>query len=544
MPVNKDMTQFDYIIVGAGSAGSVLANRLSADGRFRILILEAGGKDSNPFLHIPAGYVKTLVDPNLLWQFRSSPSAGSGGREIALPQGRVYGGSSSLNGLVYNRGQAADFNTWAQLGNTGWAYEDVLPYFRRSERRIGDDDRYRGRDGGIVVSDPRWTHPICEAFIAGVVSTGVPRSLDYNGADQTGVGYFQRMIGGRFRVSAARGFLHPALKRPNVSIRSGVQVSQLILEGKKVIGVRYFHEGAPGQETEVRCGREVIVSAGTVNSTKILQLSGIGDPNDLRAIGIEPQHALRGMGKNFRDHYFVRLSARLKDGVISLNQMSRGWRLGLEIAKWVSGIPSILSLSPSIVHAFWKSSEVLDHPDLQFVFTPGSYKPGRVYVLDDFPAATCGFTQQRPESVGFVRLKSKDPTEAPTIQPNYLDTEKDRATVVAAMRLARKFLCSEEMAKFYLKEELPGADVVSDDALLEFARKTGNTGYHLIGTCMMGPPSDPLAVVDPSLRVHGLGGVRVIDASIMPRMVSANTYASTLMIAEKGADMVLEKMAA
>jgi choline dehydrogenase len=250
------------------------------------------------------------------------------------------------------------------------------------------------------------------------------------------------------------------------------------------------------------------------------------------------------VGKNFRDHYFVRLSARLKDGVISLNQMAKGWRLALEIAKWASGNPSILSLSPSIVHAFWKSSDVLDHPDLQFVFTPGSYKPGRVYVLDDFPAATCGFTQQRPESVGFVRLKSKDPTEAPTIQPNYLDAEQDRRTTVAAMRLARNFLSGKGMSKFYLKEELPGADVVSDEDLLEFARKTGNTGYHLIGTCMMGPASDPLAVVDPSLRVHGLAGVRVIDASITPRMISANTYASTLMIAEKGADLVLGKTAA
>jgi choline dehydrogenase len=352
------------------------------------------------------------------------------------------------------------------------------------------------------------------------------------------------MIDGRFRISAARGFLHPALKRPNVSIRSGVQVSQLLLEGKQVVGVRYFHEGAPGQETEVRCGREVIVSSGTINSTKILQLSGIGDPDHLRAIGVAPQHALPGVGKNFRDHYFVRLSARLKDGVISLNQMAKGWRLALEIAKWASGNPSILSLSPSIVHAFWKSSDVLDHPDLQFVFTPGSDKPGRVYVLDDFPAATCGFTQQRPESVGFVRLKSKDPTEAPTIQPNYLDAEQDRRTTVAAMRLARNFLSGKGMSKFYLKEELPGADVVSDEDLLEFARKTGNTGYHLIGTCMMGPASDPLAVVDPSLRVHGLAGVRVIDASIMPRMISANTYASTLMIAEKGADLVLGKTAA
>jgi choline dehydrogenase len=544
MSVTRDAAQFDYIIVGAGSAGSVLANRLSADGRNKILVLEAGGKDSNPFLHIPAGYVKTLVDPKVLWQFRSAPSQGSGGREIALPQGRVYGGSSSLNGLVYNRGQSGDFDTWAQLGNPAWSYEDVLPYFRRSERRVGGEDRYRGRDGGIVISDPGWSHPICEAFIAGVAASGVPRSRDYNGADQTGVGYFQRMIDGRFRVSAARGFLHPALKRPNVALRSHVQVFDLILEGGRVVGVRYFQDGAPDEVVEVRCGREVIVSAGTINSTKLLQLSGIGDPEELKPLGVEVRHALRGVGKNFRDHYFVRMSARLKDDVVSLNQMARGWRLGLEIAKWSLGRPSILSLSPSIVHAFWKSSDVLDRPDLQFVFTPGSYKPGRVYVLDDFPAATCGFTQQRPESVGFVRLKSTDPKDAPIIQPNYLASETDRRVVVAAMRLARKFLRSKEMEPLYLKEELPGLDVDTDDELLEFARKTGNTGYHLIGSCMMGPASDPLAVVDARLRVHGLEGLRVIDASIMPRMVSANTYASTLMIAEKGADMVLDRTAA
>lgn len=544
MSVNRDTTQFDYIIVGAGSAGSVLAERLSADGRHSVLILEAGGKDTNPFLHIPAGYVKTLVDPKVLWQFRSAPSVGTAGREIALPQGKVYGGSSSLNGLVYNRGQAGDFNLWAQLGNTGWGYEDILPYFKRSERRTEGDDRYRGRTGGIVVSDPHWTHPICEAFIAGVVSAGVPRSRDYNGADQTGVGYFQRMINGRFRVSAATGFLRPSLKRQNVSIRSHAQASKLVFDGAKVIGVRYFHEGTPGQETEARCSREVIVSAGTINSTKLLQLSGIGDPEELRNIGINVKHALPGVGKNFRDHYFVRMSARLKDGVISLNQMAKGWRLGLEIAKWASGIPSVLSLSPSIVHAFWKSSNVLDHPDLQFVFTPGSYKPGRVYVLDDFPAATCGFTQQRPESVGFVRLKSSNPLDAPVIQPNYIEAEKDREVVVAAMRMARKFLNSKEMAKFYQTEELPGTDVVRDEDLLQFARKTGNTGYHLIGTCMMGPATDRLAVVDPGLKVHGLAGLRVIDASIMPRMVSANTFASTLMIAEKGADLVLGRTAA
>lgn len=539
MTRSAEVDTFDYVIVGAGSAGSVLVNRLSENGQASILVLEAGGPDRNPFLHIPAGYVKTLVNPDVLWQFKSEPSEGSGGRAIALPQGRVYGGSSSLNGLVYNRGQAADFDHWAQLGNTGWGYEDVLPYFRRSERRVGPGDaRYHGREGPITISDPNWQHPLCEAFIEAVASTGIPRNPDYNGASQAGVGYFQRMIDGRFRVSAAVGFLHPALKRRNVEIRARVQACDLLIEEGKVAGIFYFRNGNPKDRALVRCRREVILSAGTVNTARILQLSGIGDGAVLATLGIDTRHHLPGVGRNFRDHYFVHVNERMKETAPSLNQQAKGWRLGIEIVKWLAGMPSVLSLSPAVVYAFCASDPTLDAPDLQFIFSPGSYKPDRVYVLDDFPAITCGFSQHRPESVGHVTVISNDPLAAPRIQPNYLSSPHDQTIAVRAIRIARRFLAAPALAPYVQKEEEPGAEVQSDEELLDFARRTGNTGYHLIGTCSMGPRNNPLAVVDPQLRLHGLGGLRIIDASVMPMMPSANTYAATLMIAEKGADLV------
>jgi choline dehydrogenase len=536
---NTPEDSFDYIVVGAGSAGSVIANRLSDDGKSNILVLEAGGPDRHPFLHIPAGYVKTLTNPQLTWPFKSEPSPGSGGRAITLPQGRVYGGSSSLNGLVYNRGQAADFDKWAQMGNSGWGYEDVLPYFRRSERRIGPGEaRYHGREGNITVSDPNWKNELCEAFIESVETTGIARNPDYNGEAQAGVGYFQRMIGGRFRVSAATGFLHPALKRKNVQIRPFAQACDLLIENGRVSGVWYFKEGNPSLRTLVHCRREVVLCAGTINTTRLMQLAGIGDGAVLSKAGIETRHHLPGVGQNFRDHYFIHINQRMKKVVLSLNEQAKGWRLGVEILKWLAGAPNILSLSPSVVYAFCKSHASVDRPDLQYIFTPGSYKPGHVYVLDDFPAVTCGFSQHRPESVGHISVTSPDPTASPVIQPNYLSDSTDQTVAVRALRLARTFLAAKPLARFSEGEEEPGQSVQSDEALLDFARRTGNTGYHFVGACRMGPRSDALAVVDPELRVHGLAGIRIVDASVMPTMPSANTYASTLMIAEKGADLI------
>jgi len=527
---------FDYVIVGAGSAGSVLADRLSESGRDSICVIEAGPRDTNRFLHIPAGFTKTLYDPAVTWQFKFEASEGTAGRQIALPQGRVFGGSSSVNGLVYNRGQAGDYDAWAKLGNPGWSYADVLPYFRKSERRIGGDDRHRGREGSLPISDNDWIDPLAEAFIAGVVSCGIPRSVDYNGASQEGVGYFQRMIHKGKRVSAARAFLHRAIARRNVQVRASSQVLNILLDGKQAVGVRCRAEGGSGHR-DVFARREVIISAGTINTTKLMQLSGIGPGKLLQELGIPVRHELPGVGANFRDHYFVRLVSRVKN-IVSLNQRARGVRLATEIGRWAMGRPSILALSPSLIHVFWKSSDELKTPDLQFVFTPGSYKPGSVYMLDRFPAISCGFTQERPESVGYVRIKSPDPDAAPTIQPNYLQAQLDRKVVIRAMKMARAFMKTPSLASYYDGEELPGAEVTSEEALLDYARHTGNTGYHVIGTCSMGPAGNRMSVVDAELRVHGLDRLRVVDASVMPLMVSANTYAATTMIAEKAADMI------
>ncbi|MBV1797222.1 GMC family oxidoreductase [Siccirubricoccus sp. G192] len=528
---------FDYVIVGAGAAGSVLANRLTEDPGTTVCLLEAGPPDRNPYIHIPAGFIKTLFDPSCTWQFKTEPTENTGGRRIATTQGRTLGGSSSINGMVYNRGQPADFDNWAQRGNRGWGYADVLPYFRRSERRIGFGETARGREGGIPVTDMDWIHPLSEAFIAGCVGLGIPRNPDYNSGDQAGVGYFQRAILRGRRISAARAFLKPALSRPNLDLRTNARASMLLFEGKRAVGVRYLHRrGGPARE--VRARREVILSSGTVNTARLLQVSGIGPAALLARLGVPVVHEVRGVGENFRDHYASRMVMRARPGVPTLNEISRGLRLGAQIARWGLGRPSILATAPSHVHVFWKSFEGLDAPDLQCVFTPGSYREGRAYILDDYPGMTAGAWQHRPESTGWVRARSTDVFEDPEIQPNYLSDPMDRRVHLGGMRLVRRMLGTPELAPYVERETLPGPEVQSDDELLDFARRNGSTTYHLIGTARMGPASDPTAVVDDELRVHGMQGLRVVDASIMPNMPSANTYATTLMIAEKSADRI------
>ncbi|MDB5414397.1 MAG: choline dehydrogenase [Rubritepida sp.] len=532
------MDEFDYVIVGCGAAGSLLAARLSEDLTSTVCVLEAGPKDRNPFIHIPAGFIKTLKDPRVTWQFSTEPTERTGGRRIATVQGRTLGGGSSVNGMIYNRGQPGDLDHWAQRGNRGWGYADCLPYYRRTEKRIGfGDAEKRGREQGIPVTDMDWIHPLSEAFIAGCIGMGIPRNPDYNSGDQAGVGYFQRAILKGRRVSAYRAFLHDALGRPNLSLRTNARACAIVMEGKRAVGVRYLSERG-GKPIEVRARREVILSGGTANTARLLQVSGIGPAGLLQKLGVPVLHELAGVGENFRDHYASRFVMRAKPGVQTLNELSRGINLGKQILRWGTRQASILATAPSHVHVFWKSFEGLDQPDLQCVFTPGSYKEGMVYVLDDYPGMTAGAWQHRPESKGWVRARSTDVFEDPELQPNYLSDEMDRRVHIGGMRLLRKMLSTPELAPLVDEETLPGRDVQSDDELLDFAFRNGSTTYHLIGTARMGPATDPTAVVDDRLLVHGLQGLRVVDASIMPSMTSANTYATTLMIAEKASDFI------
>jgi len=534
---------FDYIIVGSGAAGSVLADRLSADGKHSICVLEAGPMDNNPWIHMPAGFTRTLSNPGVSWQFSTEPTELTGGRRINTIQGRVLGGGTSINGLIYNRGQPDDLNNWAQRGNRGWSYEDCLPYYKRSERRIGQagdtPDETRGTEGGMPVTDMDWFHPLSEAFIEGCVAQGIPRSKDYNNGNQAGVGYFQRIIENNRRVSAARGRLRPAMARKNLTVRANARATTLLFEGMRCVGLHYA-AAADGPRTEIRARREVILSAGTANTARLLQISGIGPAWLLEKLGVAPVHVLPGVGENFRDHYASRFIMRAKPGTITLNELARGWRLGAEVVKWATGRPNILATAPSHVFVFWKSFEGLDQPDLQCVFTPGSYKPGKTYILDDYPGVSAGSWQHRPESSGFVRARSTNPWEDPELQPNYLSVENDRRVHIAGLRMMRRLLHSPQLAHYLEGETLPGDDVQSDDEFLDFARNNGVTTYHLIGTAKMGPDSDPMAVVDDRLRVHGMAGLRVVDASIMPAMTSANTMATTLMIAEKASDFILD----
>ncbi len=532
------METFDYVIVGAGSAGSIVANRLSEDPNVTVAVLEAGGSDWNPFIHIPAGFMKTFYDASVNWKYEMEEGAWTGGRRIYAPRGKTLGGSSSINGHVYNRGQRLDFDTWAQFGNQGWGYADVLPYFRRTERRIGPgEETYRGREGQIRVTDLEWRHPLCDAFIEGCVQHGIPRNPDYNGAKQEGVSYVQRTTFNGRRESTASAYLHPAMKRPNLRVITKAHASGIILEGKRAVGIRYRHGGKGGTDKEIRASREVILSGGTYNSPQLLQLSGIGPADLLQSHGIAARHILPGVGENLRDHYAPRLVARVQN-IATINESSRGPRLAWEVLKYAATRKGILSLNPTLVYCFWHSGESAESSDIQMTFTPASYNDGVQGQLEREPGMTVAAWQQRPESTGYVRIRSANPFEQPLIQPNYLAAEHDRRVLLAAMKLARKLLSSDPLKPYFAREDVPGPQVQTDDELLAVAKQRGTTTFHPMGTCKMGPATNPLAVVDDQLRVHGIERLRVIDASIMPTMLSANLNAATMMIGEKGADLV------
>ena len=526
------VAEFDYIIVGAGSAGCVLANRLSKDPTNRVLLLEAGGKDNNPWLHVPVGYFKTMHNPLFDWCYQTEPDPGIDGRQLQWPRGKVLGGSSALNGLLYVRGQRQDYDRWRDLGNSGWGYSDVLPYFKKSEDNQRGANPYHGVGGPQKVSDLRLRRPIAEHFIKAAMEQGIPFNDDYNGAEQEGVGYFQQTAFKGFRWSTARSFLKPARNRPNLTVYTQAQVSRLIIEGKRVTGVE-FKRG--GQLQSATVTREVVLCAGAVNSPQILQCSGIGDPEALSSVGVEVRHALPGVGKNLQDHLQVRLVFETSERTLNdeLNHPLKRLKVGLEYLFNRSGP---LTLAASQVTIFTRSSAGVDRPDIQFHMQPLSAdKPGDG--VHPFSAFTTSVCQLRPYSRGEIRIKSADPFEYPEIHPNYLSDERDCAVVVNSIKVARGIANAPSLKPHIIRERVPGNEFEDDQQLLEAARKFSQTIYHPAGTCKMG--SDKMAVVDDRLKLHGLEGLRIADCSIMPEIVSGNTNAPTIMIGEKAADMIL-----
>jgi len=535
------MRKADYIIVGAGSAGCVLANRLSEDPKISVILLEAGGEDRNPLIHIPAGYIKTMVNPAINWMFESEPEANTAMRPIAFPRGKVLGGSSAINAMLYVRGQSHDYDGWAQRGNRGWSYQDVLPFFRKAEHcealiHEDMDPDLRGRNGPLNVAMVRSRYKALDLVIEAAERLGYPHNPDYNGHDQEGFAYYQVTQKNGVRHSAKKAYIDLSRRRPNLTIITNAQATSLVMDGRKATGVRCLINGS--QKT-IEAGREVILSAGAIQSPQLLELSGIGNPEILSGHGIEPQHALKGVGENLQDHYISRISWKLK-GNLSINHLSRGVALAGEIIKYALTRRGALSLPAGILGGFVKSRPGLIGPDIQYHIANASFANPAKRVFDDFPGMTFGPCQLRPESRGHIHLRSSDPLDAPLIFPNYLDREEDQRVHVAGLRIAREIMESDLMRQYVEAELRPGRDINSDEELLSYARETGVTLYHPVSTCRMGPSPDAGDVVDDRLRVHGMAGLRVIDASIMPTLISGNTNAPTIMIAEKGAAMIRE----
>jgi choline dehydrogenase len=526
---------FDYVIVGAGSAGCVLANRLSEDAGSSVALVEAGGRDTNPWIHIPAGYYRNIFNPAVSWQFGSGPEPHLDGRTIPWPRGRVLGGSSAINGLLYVRGQAQDFDVWRQLGNVGWSFQDVLPYFRRAEDQERGADELHGAGGPLGVSDVHLRQrQLCDAFIAACETAGIPRSDDFNGASQEGAGYYQLTNRNGRRCSAAVAYLRPARSRRNLEIVTGALVHGLELDGRRAAGVRC--ERAGRIET-IRARREVILAAGAIGSPQILQLSGIGPGGVLAAAGVPVRHDLAGVGRNLHDHLQVRFVYVCNAGG-SLNDVWHSpWqqlRAGIESMLTRKGI---LTIGAGVAGAFARSRPDVDLPDVQFHFMPLSAdRPTEG--LHKFSGVTASVCQLRPESRGTLAIASADPAAHPRIVSNYLAAETDRRVLLDGMRLVRRTASQPAFARFVVREHLPGPEADSDEALMAYARAYATTVYHPVGTCKMG--SDANAVVDARLRVHGIDGLRVADASIMPIVTSGNTNAPTIMIGEKAADMIRE----
>ncbi len=536
MVTATDVIETDYVIVGAGSAGCVMAARLSEDPTTRVTLLEAGGEDRNMWIHIPLGYGKTITDKRVNWCYETEPDPGVNNRKVFWPRGKVLGGSSSINGLIYIRGQAEDFDHWRQLGNTGWSFDDVLPYFRRAEDQIRGESALHGAGGPLAVADVRNDDPISKAFIKSAIDLGFPRNDDFNGAVQEGAGYYQLTTRNGRRCSTAVGYLRPARKRPNLRVETDALAEQVLFEGRRAVGVRFRQHGAL---RTVRARREVVLCGGAINSPQLLLLSGVGPAPHLAEMGITPTHDLPGVGQGMQDHYQARIVERCRFPITVNDIMLSRWKMlktGLEYFLLRKGALTIAAAQAGL---FARTRPELATPDVQFatvIFSADRPAEG----LHKFSGFSLVVYQLRPESRGELKLKSPDPAAAPAMHPNYLSTETDRRTIVDGLKLARRLLSTPDMQHFIAGEYIPGAPVQTDDELLAYARQYGGTVYHPTSTCKMG--DDTMAVVDASLRVHGLEALRVVDASIMPAVVSGNTNAATIMIAEKAADMMRQEI--
>ena len=526
---------FDYIIIGAGSAGCVLANRLSDNPANRVLLLEAGGKDNYIWVKIPVGYLYCIGNPRTDWMMKTEAEAGLNGRSLVYPRGRILGGCSSINGMICMRGQSRDYDHWRQLGNTGWGWDDVLPYFMRSEDNAAGADDLHGEGGEWRVESQRLSWEILDAFHDACLSAGIPATDDFNRGNNEGVGYFKVNQRRGLRWSSATAFLKPALKRRNLKVLTNAQVDSLQMDGRRVTGVHFRHGNVLKSAT---AEGDTILSAGAIGSPQIMQLSGIGPAALLGRHGITVRHELPGVGSNLQDHLQIRAIYRVGN-TVTLNERAGSLfgraRIALEYALRRSGP---MSMAPSQLGVFTKSDAALDTPDLQYHVQPLSLDAfGQP--LHDFPAITASVCNLRPQSRGSVTIRSADPADKPMIQPNYLSTPGDRMVAANSLRLTRRIMAQAPLVPFTPQEYLPGVEFNSDDDLANKAGDIGTTIFHPVGTARMGSDAD--AVVDDQLRVHGIDGLRVVDASIMPTITSGNTNSPTVMIAEKGADMILKQ---
>lgn len=529
---------FDYIVAGAGSAGCVLANRLSDGGKYRVLLLEAGGRDLNPWIHVPVGYFKTLHNPKTDWCYKTQPDPGLNGRSIDWPRGKTLGGSSSINGLLYVRGQHQDYDHWRQLGNAGWSWDDVLPYFKRSEDQENGADEFHGSGGPMSVSNMRVHRDVCNALIEAAEEIGIPRNDDSNGATQEGAGYFQLTARKGRRCSTAVGYINPARGRDNLEIVTHAHVTGLLFdtaESTEVKGINFHIKGKPHHAT-LKPGGEVVLSAGAIGSPQILQLSGIGPGQVLQNSNLSVRNELSGVGRNLQDHLQIRMIYEVNVPTLNdeINNIVRRTMIGMQ---YILARRGAMAMGASQVCIFCKTKPELETPDIQFHFQPLSAdKPG--VEMHPFSGITMSVCQLRPESRGHIDITSPDPDVYPEIHPNYLSDPIDQETAIAGMRVSRALTETNAMSPFIVEEKVPGSKAQSDEDLLEMARNISQTIYHPTSTCKMG--RDDAAVVDERLRVHGIKRLRVADASIMPTIVSGNTNAPTIMIGEKASDMILE----